>query len=53
MNKMSKIIKGHNKKVASKPSDQRLKYSYRKKSECPMKGNCLVNDVVYKCDTSR
>ena len=45
MNNMSKIIKGH--------SDQRPKCNYRKKAECPMEGNCLVNDVVYKCDITR
>ena len=53
MNNMSKIIKGHNKKVTSKPRDQRPKCNCRKKAECPMEGNCLVNDVVYKCDVTR
>ena len=53
MNNMSKIIKGHNKKVTSKPRDQRPKCNCRKKAECPMEGNCLVNDVVYKCDITR
>ena len=24
-----------------------------KKAECPMEGNCLVYDVVYKCDVRR
>ena len=23
------------------------------KVECPMKGNCQVHDVVYKCDVTR
>ena len=53
MNNMSKIIKGHNKKVTSKPRDQRPKCNFRKKEECPMEGNYLVNDVVYKCDVTR
>ena len=50
MNSMSKLIKGHNKKVTSKPPDQRLKWNCRKKTECPMEGNCQVNNIVYKCD---
>ena len=49
---MSSIIKGHNKKVTSKPRDQRPKCNCRKKAECPMEGNCQVNDVVYKCDVT-
>ena len=53
MNNMSKIIKGHNKKVTSKSRDQRPICNYRKKTECPMEGNCQVNDVVYKCDGAR
>ena len=53
MNNMSKIIKGHNQKVTSKPHNQRPKCNHRKKAECPMEGNCQVNDVVYKCDVTR
>ena len=53
MNNMSKIIKGHNKKVKWKPRDQRPKDNCREKVECPMEGNCLVNGVVYKCDVTR
>ena len=53
MNNMSNIIKGHNKKVISKPHDQRPKCNCRKKAECPMEGNCQVNNVIYKCDVTR
>ena len=53
MTNMLKIIKGHNKKVTSKPCDQRPKCNCRKKAECPIEGNCLANDVVYKCDVTR
>ena len=53
MSNMSKIIKGNNKKVTLKPTDQELKYNCRKKAECPMEGNWLVNNVVYKCDVKR
>ena len=49
MSNMSKIIKGHNKKVTSIPRDKRSKSNCRKKSE----GNCQVNNVVYKCDVTR
>ena len=47
------MIKGHNKKVTSKPRDQRPKCNCRKKGECPMEVNCQVNDVVYKRDVAR
>ena len=50
MKNMSKIIKVHNKKVTLKQLDERPKCNCRKKAECPMKGNCLNNDIVYKCD---
>ena len=53
MNNMSKIMKGHYKKVTSKTRDQRPKCNCRKKAECPMEENCLVNGVVYRCDVAR
>ena len=53
MSNMSKIIRGHSKKATSKSHDQRQKCNCRKKAECPMKRNCQVNDVVYKCDVTR
>ena len=53
MNKVSKIIKGHNRKVTLKPRDQRPKCNCRKKAECPMEENCQINSVVYKCDVTR
>ena len=55
MNNMSKIIKGHNKKVTSKPRDQRPKCNCKKKKQNVQgKGrNCQVNNVVYKCDVTR
>ena len=49
---MSKIIDGHNKKVTSKPHDQRPKCNCRKKVECPMEGGWQVSDVVCKCDVT-
>ena len=46
-------VKNHHNKVTSKPRDQTPKYNCRKKAECPMKGNCQVNIVVYKCGVTR
>ena len=53
MNNMSKIIKGRNKKVTSKPRDQKPKCNCRKQEECQWKGTVKLNDVVYKCDVTR
>ena len=44
MNNKSTIIKRHNKKVTSKPRDQRPKCNCRKKVECPMEGRYHVNE---------
>ena len=52
MNNMSKIIKGHNKKVTSKPRDHKPNINGRKKAECPLKENCQANDIVYYCDVT-
>ena len=52
INNKSKIIKGHNEKVALKLRDQTPKYNCRKKAECPMEGNCKVNVVLYKYDVT-
>ena len=53
MNNMSKIIKGHHKKVISKPSEQQPKCNWRKKLGCPMKGNCQVNILELKRENGR
>ena len=52
MNNTSKIIKGHNRKVTLKPRDQRPKCNCRKKAECPIEGNCQVNNIVYRSDVT-
>ena len=46
-------IKGHKKKVTSKPRDQSPKYNCRKRPECPRVENCQVNNMVYKCEVTR
>ena len=53
MNNISRIIKGHNKKITSETCDQRPKFNCRKNAECPIEGNWQVNNVVYKCDVTR
>ena len=56
MNNMSKIIKGHSKKVTSKPRNQKSEKNLtncRKKADYPMEGNCQINDVVCKCHIAR
>ena len=45
MNNMSKIIKGHNKKVTSKPCDQ------RQKCNCSKKAGCLSISTTYHLST--
>ena len=50
---MSKTIKGHDKKFTSRSLDQTPQCNCRKETECPMEGNCQVNDVVYRCDVIR
>ena len=50
---MSKINKGNNKKVPSKPLDQTPKCNWRKIAEYPIEGSCQVNGVIYKCDVTR
>ena len=49
-NNMSKTIEGHNKKVTSKPCDQRPKCNCRKKQNVQWK-ETQVNNVLYKCKT--
>ena len=46
-------VKNHkraSKKITSKTRDQTPKCNCRKKTECPMEGNCQINDLVYKCE---
>ena len=49
MNNMSKIIKGHNKKVTLKPREPKTKMQLQK-NFCKMERNYQINDVAYKCD---
>ena len=50
MPNMAKIISGHNKKVMKPPTLTDKTCNCRKRDECPLDGNCLVTDMVYKCE---
>ena len=52
MPNVEKIIKTHNAKVLSKRAEESRECNCRKKAECPLKGKCLTNCVVYKAEVS-
>ena len=46
---MSSMIKSYNKKVINKDVKESKSRNCRVKSECPLNGQCQVNDIIYKC----
>ena len=50
MRNMQQIIKAHNSKILKRSQSTTNKKSCncRQKNNCPLRGNCLVNDIVYK-----
>ena len=46
---MSQIIKGHNKKIAQKETQETLQCNCRVKTDCPLNGDCRKESVIYKC----
>ena len=52
VNNVSQIIKQHNKNVAFKKEKQTNSCNCRNKNECPLNGNCKVQNVIYKCTVS-
>ena len=46
---MSQIIKGHNKKIAQKETQETLPCNCRVKTDCPLNGDCRKESVIYKC----
>ena len=46
------IINSHNKKVSLKEQTNDLPCNCKKKEECPLKGDCRIRSVVYKCDVT-
>ena len=45
---ISRIIKGHNKKVTQIKRHHQLECNCRIKTECPLDGDCRKEDVIYK-----
>ena len=52
MQNLGNIIKLHNKKLISSNNQIILPCNCRKKEECPLKGKCRANDIVYRCIAS-
>ena len=52
MNKVSQIIKQHNRNVPNKKQKQTNTYNCRNKNEWPLHGNCKVQNVIDKCTVS-
>ena len=52
MNNVSQIIKQHSKNVSNKQIKQTNPCNCRNKSECPLNGNCKIQNVIYKCTVS-
>ena len=47
------IIKGHNKKILrSDVKQQQRPCNCRRKDECPMNGDCLATNIIYKAEVS-
>ena len=49
---MSSFISSHNKKSLNSRTGNIKPCSWRKKDECPLNGQCLAQDIVYKCIAS-
>ena len=52
MNNVCQIIKQHNKNGSNKKEKQANSCNCRNKDECPLNGNCKVQNVIYKCTVS-
>ena len=52
MENVSQIIKKHNKRVTKINERPITPCNCRDKNNCPMNGNCRVENVVYKCVVS-
>ena len=46
---MSQIIKGHNKKIVQKETQETLECNCRVKTDCLLNGDCRKESVIYKC----
>ena len=45
---MSQMIKGHNKNIVEKETQETLDCNYRVKTDCPLNGDCIKESVIYK-----
>ena len=46
---LSQIIKGHNKKMVQKETQETLDWNCRVKTDCPLNGDCRKKCVIYIC----
>ena len=49
---MSSFISSHNKKFLNSRTGNIKQYNCKKKDECSLNGQCLAQDIVYKCIAS-
>ena len=49
---MSSFISSHNKKLLNSHTGHTKPCNCGKKDECPLNGQCLAQDIVYKCIAS-
>ena len=49
---MSSFISSHNKKLLNSRTGNIKPFNCRKKDECPLSGQCLAQNIVYKCIAS-
>ena len=49
---MSSFISSHNKKLLNSRTGNIKPFNCRKKDECPLNGQCLAQNIVYKCIAS-
>ena len=49
---MSSFISSHNKKFLNSRTGNIKKCNCKKKDECSLNGQCLAQDIVYKCIAS-
>ena len=52
MGSVPQIIKNHSNYVSRKKPKLATSCNCRKKDDCPLNGNCLTNNVIYKCTAS-
>ena len=50
---MSSFISSHNKKSLNSRTGNIKPCNLREKDECPLNGQCLAQDIVYKCIASK